>query len=139
MDVSCIQPDSVPDLEWGDREASCRRVDLVLFEGTRYLVTKVQMELLDICSDLVSSFRHNRFEGHFEFGVEALVRKEGGDHGRRVRRVVVRKLGQGKEVGPIVLLVVDVYPKILFQDLVDPFGLAIRLRVIGSRKVGFDA
>jgi len=37
------------------------------------------------------------------------------------------KLGQGKEVDPIVLLVVDVHPKVLLQDLVDLFGLAIGL------------
>ena len=49
-------------------------VDLILFEGTGYLVVEIQMELLEICSNLVSSFRHNRFEGHFKFGVEALVR-----------------------------------------------------------------
>jgi len=46
---------------------------------------------------------------------------------------------KGRRLTPIVLLVVDVHPKILFQDLVDPFGLAICLRVIGSRKVGLDA
>ena len=71
--------------------------------------------------------------------MKTLVGEERGDHGRRVRSIVVCKLGQGKEVDPIVLLVVDVHPKILFQDLVDPFGLAIHLRVIGGRKVGLDA
>src|SRR5882724_1388457 len=100
---------------------------------------KVQMKLLEICRKLVSSSRHNKFKGHFEFQMEAFVGEEWGDHGRRVQSVVVRKLGKRKEVDPIVLLVVDVHPKILFQDLVDPFGLAIRLRVIGGRKVGLDA
>jgi len=123
----------------GDQEASRRGVDLVLFEGTRYLVAKIQMELLEICRNLMSSIRHNRFEGHFKFGMKTLVSEERGDHGRRVRHVIVCKLGQGKEVDPIVLLVVDIHPKILFQDLVDPFGLAVSLRVIGSRKVGLDA
>src|SRR5882724_5506954 len=99
----------------------------------RYLVTKVPMELLEICSNLVSSIRHNRFERHFEFGMKPLVSKERGNHGRRVQHVVVCKLSQRKEVDPIVLLVVDVHLKILFQDLVDPFSLAIRLRVIGER------
>ena len=60
--------DSVPNLEWGDREASQRRVDLILSDSTRYLVVKVQMELLEICSNLVSSIRHNRFERHFDLG-----------------------------------------------------------------------
>ena len=52
-------------------------MDLILSDSTRYLVVKVQMELLEICSNLVSSIRHNRFEGHFEFWMEALVGKEG--------------------------------------------------------------
>jgi len=34
---------------------------------------------------------------------------------------------KGREVDPIVLLVVDVHPKILLQDLVDPFSLAVGL------------
>ena len=72
-------------------------MDLILFEGTRYLVTKIQMELLEICRDLVSSVRHNRFEGNFELRMEALVGEERGNHGRRVRGVVVRKLGQRKQ------------------------------------------
>jgi len=49
-----------------------------------------------------------------------------------VQSVVIHKLGQGKEVDPVVLLVVDVYPKVLFQDLVDPFSLTISLEVVGS-------
>ena len=52
--------------------------------------------------------------------MKTLVGEERGDHGCRVQSVVVCKLGQGKEGDPIVLLVVDVHPKILLQDLVDP-------------------
>ena len=63
--------------------------------------------------------------------MKSLVSEERGDHGRRVQSVVVCKLGQWEEVVPIFLLVVDVHPKILFQDLVDSFSLAISLRVVG--------
>jgi len=73
-------------------------VDLVLSDGMRYLVAKVPMELLEICSNLVSSIQHDRFERHFEFGMKPLVSEERGNHGRRVRGVVVRKLGQRKQV-----------------------------------------
>jgi len=96
------------------------------------LVTKIQMELLEICRNLVSSVRHNRFKGHFEFRMEALIGEERGNHGRGVRHVIVRKFSQREEIDPIVLLVVDVHTKILLQDLVDPFGLTIRLRVVGG-------
>jgi len=36
----------------------------------------------------------------------------------------------GQEVDPVILLVVDVYPKILFQDMVDLFSLSIGLQVV---------
>jgi len=44
-----------------------------------------------------------------------------------------------EEVDPIILLVVDIYLKILFQYLVNPLGFPIGLWVVGSQKVGFDA
>ena len=83
------------------------------------------MQCFQICGNLVSSLQHNRVKGYFEFGVEALVGKEGGDHCHRVRSVVVGKLCKGNEVDPVVLLVVDVHPKVLLQDLIDPFCLPV--------------
>src|SRR5882724_2154619 len=96
------------------------------------------MQFLEVCSNLVSSLQHNRFKGHFEFGMKALVSKEWSDHGCQVQSVVVRKLCQREEVDPVVLLVVDIYLKILFQDLVNTFSLTISLWMVGSQKVGFD-
>jgi len=37
----------------------------------------------------------------------------------------------GEEVNPVILLIVDVHLNILLQDLVDPFGLTVSLRVVG--------
>src|SRR5882672_11182016 len=102
------------------------------------LVAKVLVEFLQIRSNRVSSIRHNRIKGNFEFRVKALVGKEGGDHGGRMRSIVVCKFGKGQEVDPVILLVIDVNPKVLFQDLVDSFGLPIGLQVIGRRKVSLD-
>src|SRR5882724_1825612 len=87
-----------------------------LFGGMRYLVAKIQMELLEICRNLMSSIQNNRFKGHFKFRMKALVGEERGDHGCRVCSVVVCKLSQGKEV--------------------DPFCLSIGLWMIGGREVG---
>src|SRR5467141_334230 len=106
-------------------------MDLILLEGASDLVAQVLVKFFQICSNRVSSIRHNRFKGNFEFGVKALVGEEGGDHGGRMRSIVVCKFGKGQEVDPVVLLVVDVYPKILFQDLVDSFSLPVDLWVIG--------
>ena len=63
-----------------------------MFEGTLNLIAEVQMQFLEICSNLVNSLRHNRFEGHFDFGMKALVSEEWSDHNFRVQGVVVGKL-----------------------------------------------
>ena len=89
------------------------------------------MYILEVCGNLVSSIRHNRFKGHFELWMETLVSKELGDHCCRVSCVVVHEFSQGKEIDPVVLLVVDVHPKILFQDLVNTFGLTVGLGMVG--------
>jgi len=44
-------------------------VDLILLEGMRDLIVEILMQFLETCSDLVSNFQHNSFEGHFKFGV----------------------------------------------------------------------
>jgi len=64
--------------------------------------------------------------------MKTLVHKEWSDHGFRVQSVVVRKLCQWEEVDPVILLVVDIYPKILFQALVNTFSLTIGLRIVSS-------
>jgi len=46
----------------------------------------------------VSRLQHNRIKGHFEFGMETLVGKEGCDHSRRLRGVVVGELCEREEV-----------------------------------------
>ena len=50
----------------------------------------------------------------------------------------IRELRKGKEVRPIVLIVVDVETKVRFHSLVDSFCLAICLRVVGSRELLLD-
>ena len=35
------------------------------------------MQFLEICSNLVSSIQHNKFMGHFEFGMKPLLAKKG--------------------------------------------------------------
>ena len=44
--------------------------------------------------------------------------------------IIVGKFHHGKEVDPIFLLVVDCTPEILFEDLVDSFGLSISFGVV---------
>ena len=51
-----------------------------------------------------------------EVGVVTLVGEEGGDTSGFGGSVVVGELGEGKEIVPVVLLVVAVGSEILFQD-----------------------
>ena len=44
--------------------------------------------------------------------------------------IIVRELCQGQEIGPVVLLVIAVNPKVLLQGLVGPFCLSITFRVV---------
>jgi hypothetical protein len=47
-----------------------------------------------------------------------------------MRRVVVGKLGDGEEIGPIVLLIVAIHPYVSLQRLVKMFCSAVGLRVV---------
>jgi hypothetical protein len=46
------------------------------------------------------------------------VHEEGCNLCCRMGCVVVGKFGKGEKVGPVILPIVDVYPKVLFEDLV---------------------
>jgi hypothetical protein len=52
-----------------------------------------------------------------------------------MRSIVVCEFGQWKEFGPVVLLVVTVDPKYLFEGLVRSFGLTIAFGVIARSEV----
>ena len=45
--------------------------------------------------------------------------------------VVILEFCQGEEVRPVILSLIDEYPKVLLQFLIDPLRLSIPLRVIG--------
>ena len=68
----------------------------------------------------------------------AFVGKEGGNSSSSGRSIVVSKLRERKEIGPVVLLVVAVGAEILFQSLVRAFGLTIAFGVISGGEVESD-
>ena len=71
--------------------------------------------------------------------METVVGEEGGEGGSRVFGIIVAKLRQRKEAGPVGLLVVAVDTKILFEDKIEALRLAIRLRMESGGAVGMDA
>ena len=65
----------------------------------------------------------------------ALVSEEGRDASGGVRSIVVGKLCKGKELRPVVLLIVGVDSEILLKRLVDSFRLPIAFRMITGGEV----
>ena len=63
------------------------------------------------------------------------VSKERGNTGSSGGSVVIRKLRNRKKTGPIVLLVVAISTKILFESLVNTFSLTIAFRVVPGGEV----
>ena len=68
----------------------------------------------------------------------ASIHQEWGCTNGRVNRVVVGKLSDGEPILPIILLVIDEDSEVLLNILVNLFGLAISLGVIGSGRVLLD-
>ena len=67
---------------------------------------------------------------HSEVRVVSFVREEWRDSCSSAGGIIVRELCQGQEIGPVVLLVVAVNPKVLLQGLVGPFCLSVTFRVV---------
>lgn len=55
-----------------------------------------------------------------------------------VRSAVIDELGERKEIVPVVLVVIDVDPEVLFECLVDAFGLTVGLRMVSGGVVHAD-
>ena len=52
--------------------------------------------------------------------------------------VVVDELREGQELCPVILVIAAIYPQVLFQGLVDPFRLPVRLGMEGRRAVALN-
>ena len=91
--------------------------------------------------ELVNCFdvgrRLMQFEAHPR--VSAGIEEEGRLLCGGVDVVVVGKLRQGEECVPVVLSFSDEEPQVLSQFLVDPFRLSVGLRMVSSRRRGFDS
>ena len=72
-----------------------------------------------------------------EIGVVTLISEERGNSGSSVRSIVVSKLRKGQEFRPVILLIIAVHSDVLFEGLIDTFGLAVAFRVVPRGKVEF--
>ena len=71
-------------------------------------------------------------------GVVSIIGIEGRRPGRCMRGIVVRELCERKQLAPVVLRAVTEDMYVLFQDLINSFGLSITLGVIGCGSISFD-
>ena len=55
-----------------------------------------------------------------------------------VRSVVVGKLHKRQKVIPIILVIVDIDPQVLLQDLIKALCLSVSLRMVSSREILLD-
>ena len=105
-------------------------------QGHQHLFTEALHPCMKVHCQLI---RHSHIWVGSIQGVEAEVDEEGRVAGGRVDPVVVRKLGDGEPVHPVVLVVVDVQSEVLFQLLVDPLRLSVGLGVVRRGRVVLDA
>lgn len=78
------------------------------------------------------------FGEDIEPGIEPVVGKEWGDPCRVGDVVVMGKLGEWEEVGPVILLVTDVGPEVLFHDCVNAVSLSVGFGVKHGGQVWGD-
>ena len=139
FDVSGIQPDRISCFETRDRKAPTGQMLLVVLNGELKLITEVLMQILHVCGHFSSTLRQNRLKRNFEFWMEPLVSKQWSDTCGRMLGVVVGELCKGKQMLPVILLVVDEDPKVLLEDLVHPFCLPVSFWMVCHGEVGLDA
>lgn len=140
FDIGSVQPDFVGNFPVRRCESSAVGGTLGLSLGCLHLVSAILMEFRELMGEVMGRrITDGGVNDHGGFWVVAVVGKEGGDLRGGMRSIVVGKLGDGEEVCPIVLLVVAVHAEECFQDLVNTFGLAIGLGVIGGGEVELHA
>lgn len=109
---------------------------LIVLLGVADLNLELLMKFVQV-HDKVAGARRSKIALGVDCDVQmiALISKEGRDASRSVRRVVVGKFGKGQKLRPVVLLVVAVHPKILFERLIDSFSLAVTFGMITRCKM----
>src|SRR6266571_1578355 len=139
MEVLGLNKDRTADLESGCGEpvGICRA--FVTFLHVVHLFAEKLVEGVEIDGILLCAYRSQvslQMDG--EVGVVAFVGKEGGDACGGIRSIIVCELRKRQELGPIVLLIVGIYPQILLKRLVHSLGLSVSFRVIARGEVETD-
>lgn len=131
-----LDEDFVTDLNIQRRSPARVSRSLITTLGLGNLLPKLGMQLLQV-NDEISGFCGSKVAFRMDRPVRmiALVREERRNAGSSAGSVVVRELGERKEFGPIVLLVVAIHPKVLLESLVGTLGLTVGFRVVTGSEV----
>ena len=104
---------------------------LIMLLGGRDHLPKFLMELIKVDHKVMCmSANKVMFGMDGNIGMVAFIGEEGQDACSSARGIVVGKLGQRQELGPIVLLVIAVGPYVLFQGLIYLLSLSVALRMV---------
>jgi len=105
--------------------------DLVLRLSEFDLLFQLDMQLVKVNSKVTSSRGSEvSFRVDSDVRVVSFVHEERQDTCGSVRGIVVGEFGERQQLGPVVLLIVAIDSEVLFQGLVDMFGLSITFGVI---------
>ena len=118
------------------RSPACVSRSLITSLRLGNLLPQLGLQLFQV-HDEISGLGRGKvaFRVDCEVRVVTLVREEWGNPRSRARGVVVREFRERKQFRPVVLLVIAVHPKILFQSLVSTLGLPIRFRMVSGSEV----
>jgi len=98
----------------GRRETVSVRGELITILCGLNLILKHCMQFVEVDSIAASLYRGDiAFRMYGEVRIVAFVRKEGRDAGGGTGSVIIGKFREGKEFGPVVLLVIAIDPNIL--------------------------
>ena len=135
-DILSIEPYKVANLElWRYLSAAIGR-NLVLTLGDGDLLSAVFVELREGLREVVGCWiADSHVQGECCPRIVTIVGKERRDLSSGVSGIVVSELRYGKEIGPIVLLVVGIHAEICLHSLIGTLRLTVGLRVKSCRIV----
>src|SRR5882724_5777869 len=139
LQIARIEPYLISDSEGQKSGTSGFSTGLILSAGDLELLMEEPLDISQTLGQLLSGTRGNRVVGDFQTRVITFICEEGSEVHGRVGSVVIGELRQRQKVIPIVLVIVDIDPQVLLQDLIQVLCLTISLRTISGREVPLDA
>src|ERR1700710_2228442 len=135
-EIFSFYEDLIANFEVGRRQALRISWTLIALLRAGHLGAEELMEFVQVnCVVTRSGGSHIALRVYSHIRMVALVGEEWRYASSSTRRVVIGELGEGKEIRPVVLLIIAVDAQVLFQCLVGTFGLSIAFWVVPRGEV----